>query len=130
MPISIERLEGDYAIAQLAADAAIPSWGDGDGFVSISRTDDELSIVCLQRRIPVDVKADRGWCCYKFVGPFAFDETGIALSVIKPLSENGIGIFLVSTFNTDFLLLKTRNAPEAERRLREVGHDVSSRSGS
>ena len=124
MPISLRRLEGGYAIAQLAADAAIPSWCDGEGFVSINRTDDELSVVCLQSRIPDDVKADRDWRCFKFVGPFAFDETGIALSVIRPLSENGIGIFLVSTFNTDFLLVKNRDAAAVERHLQSVGHHI------
>ncbi|MEJ2629734.1 MAG: ACT domain-containing protein [Acidihalobacter sp.] len=122
MSISIESLDGDYAIAQLAADAAIPSWCDGDGFVSINRTDDELSVVCLQRRIPSDVKTDRDWRCFRFVGPFAFDETGIALSVIQPLSENGIGIFLVSTFNTDYLLIKSSDIQKAERYLRLAGH--------
>lgn len=122
MAISIERLEGGYAIAQLAADAAIPSWCDGEGFVSINRTADELSVVCLQDRIPDDVKADHDWDCFRFVGPFAFDETGIALSVIRPLSENGVGIFLVSTFDTDYLLLKSHRVAEAQRLLSLAGH--------
>ena len=70
------------------------------------------------------MKADLDWRCFKFVGPFAFDETGIALSVIRPLSENGIGIFLVSTFNTDFLLVKNRDAAAVERHLQSVGHHI------
>ena len=63
----------------------IPAWADGEGFVSISRSDDELSIVCRAERIPSGVKQDTGWTCYKFIGPFAFDETGIVASVIGPL---------------------------------------------
>lgn len=125
MPISIQILHGDYAIAQLGADAVIPSWCDGEGFVSINRTGDELSIVCLQSRIPHEVKADRNWRCFRFVGPFAFDDTGIALSVVRPLSEGGIGIFLVSTFNTDYLLLKAHRAEEAKRLLQLAGHGLS-----
>lgn len=122
MPVKLQRLPETYAIAQLQPSAAIPSWCDGDGFVSISRADDELSIVCRQERIPPEVRSDRDWCCYKVVGPFAFDETGILLSVLAPLSGNGLGIFAISTFNGDFVLVKQADRAAAERHLQEAGH--------
>lgn len=122
MPVRIRKLAGDYAIAQLEPTAAAPDWADGEGFVSISRSAEELSVVCLGERVPAGMKADRGWTCYELVGPFAFDETGIALSVIRPLADNGIGIFLVSTFNTDYLLVKTAGLATVERSLTEAGH--------
>ncbi len=89
---------------------------------AISRTDDELSIVCLQDRIPQDVQSDGGWSCFKFQGPFAFDETGVVLSVIEPLSTNGIGIFVVSTFDGDHMLVKSSDLEKARGLLENAGH--------
>jgi uncharacterized protein len=122
--LRLKKLAGAYAVARLEANSHIPAWADGDGFVSIGRTEDELSIVCLQERIPTATRKDRNWTCFKFQGPFAFGETGIVLSVIKPLSENGIGIFVVSTFDGDHLLVKTEDAVTAELLLVANGHLV------
>ena len=120
--ITLRPLAGRYAIARLEPTAAIPAWADGEGFVSIGRTAEELSVVCLAERVPGMVRHDGDWVCFKFEGPFAFDETGIALAVIRPLSETGIGIFLVSTFDTDHLLVKAAHADAARRLLIEAGH--------
>ncbi|TPL93265.1 ACT domain-containing protein [Mesorhizobium sp. B2-3-11] len=122
--IKLKQLTGLHAISRLQADDGIPAWADGPGFVSITRTDDELSITCLQDRVPDAVKHDRDWVAFKLQGPFAFDETGIVLSVIKPLSENGLGIFLVSTFDGDHLLVKAADEPAARGFLREAGHTL------
>jgi hypothetical protein len=122
--VTLKALTGNYAIARLAPAETIPVWADGEGFVSISRSDDELSIVCLQQRIPSDVKQDGDWTGFKLQGPFAFGETGIVLSVIRPLSENGLGIFVVSTFDGDHLLVKNADAADAKRLLAEAGHTV------
>lgn len=122
--VTLKRLEGGYAISRLDPDAPIPVWADGAGFSSISRTEDELSIVSRAERIPAGVRHDIGWTCYRFVGPFAFDETGIVSSVIGPLSAKGFGIFVVSTFDGDHLLLKTATSPAAEEILAEAGHTV------
>lgn len=120
--VTLKRLAGSYAISRLGPDAPLPHWADGEGFVSISRTDEELSIVCRAVRVPLEVRQDKGWTCYKFVGPFAFDETGIVSSVIGPLSGNRIGIFVVSTFDGDHLLIKEDDVPRAEAILRSAGH--------
>lgn len=79
--VRLERLPGTYAVSRLEPGSAIPDWADGAGFVSLSRSDDELSVVCRADRVPAGIKQDTGWACYKFVGPFAFDETGIVSSV-------------------------------------------------
>ncbi|WP_026792889.1 ACT domain-containing protein [Pleomorphomonas oryzae] len=120
--VRLKPLAGSYAISQLASSAQIPAWADGDGFVSISRTEDELSIVCLEDRVPLGIRTDGGWSAFKLEGPFAFDETGVLLSVIEPLSANGIGIFAVSTFDTDYLLVKTADATKACALLGAAGH--------
>jgi uncharacterized protein len=120
--ISLKMLGSRYAIGRLAANEAVPSWADGTGFVSISRTEEELSIVCPEERMPQGVRCDRDWVCFQFLGPFAFDQTGIALSVIRPLSEGDVGIFLISTFDTDYLLIKRPLLERAKRLLQEAGH--------
>jgi uncharacterized protein len=120
--VKLRLLDGAYGVARLGASDAIPAWADGSGFVSISRTDDELSIVCPQDRIPLDARADRDWSCFKLQGPFAFDETGIVLSVISPLSTQGIGIFVVSTFDGDHVLVKEADLEAARRLLTRAGH--------
>ncbi len=122
--VRLQQLDGDYAVARLESDGPIPSWANGAGFVSISRTADELSVVCLAERVPATVRHEAGWTGFKFMGPFAFDETGIALAVIRPLSEAGIGIFLVSTFDTDYLLIKSENTVRARDLLAGAGHKL------
>lgn len=122
--VKLKELEGQYAISQLPANAPDPDWWDGPGFCSVSRGDDELSIVCLEDRVPAGVTVDGGWTAFKFVGPFAFGETGIVLSVLQPLSGNGLGIFVVSTFNGDYLLLKQGDVDSGRRHLLAAGHSL------
>lgn len=122
--VKLNQLPGSYAISRLGASDSIPGWADGPGFVSITRTDDELSITCLQDRVPGTVKHDGDWVAFKLQGPFAFDETGIVLSVIQPLSENGLGIFLVSTFDGDHLLVKAADQVAARTLLVKAGHTL------
>ncbi|CAM3773303.1 hypothetical protein CCOS865_03080 [Pseudomonas reidholzensis] len=122
--IRLKVLPEHYAISRLDGDQALPAWADGEGFVSIARSPDELSIVCHQRRVPEGIKIDRDWRCIQFVGPFAFDEIGIVLSVVRPLTEAGFGVFVVSTFDGDFLLLKADQFTEGLETLREAGHQV------
>lgn len=122
--VRLKRLPGSYAVARLGREAPFPDWADGPGFVSVSRTEDELSIVCLEARVPAEVKSAGRWAVFKFEGPFAFSETGILLSVIEPLSAAGIGIFAVSTFDTDYLLVMETDVAQTVERLREAGHTL------
>lgn len=120
--ITLERASGEYAVSRLDATAAIPPWADGPGFVTISRSAFELSIVCLAERVPAGTACEGNWGCLRFVGPFAFGATGIVLSVVRPLSEGGLGVFVVSTFDGDHILLKEADLPNAVRLLEEAGH--------
>ncbi|MEP0518994.1 MAG: ACT domain-containing protein [Hyphomicrobiales bacterium] len=127
MPVNVtlEQLSGDYAVCLLGATTPVPDWAAGDGFVNVSRGDDELSIVCRADRVPEDVECEAGWTAFKLTGKFAFDETGIVLSVIRPLSSNGLGVFVVSTFHRDYLLVKTAELSNAVQGLSEAGHFVT-----
>ena len=120
--ITLEQASGEYAVSRLDAAAPIPAWADGAGFVSISRSRQELSIVCAAARVPPGTVSEKEWSCWRFVGPFAFGATGIVLSVVRPLSLGGLGVFVVSTYDGDHLLLKTQHLPAAVRLLNDAGH--------
>lgn len=122
--VRLKRLPAEYAVCRLDPASPIPDWADGDGFVSISRSDDELSVVCRAERVPGGVRQDGGWACYKFAGPFSFDDTGIVSSVVGPLSDATIGIFVVSTFDGDHMLIKQADIARAEPLLTDSGHTL------
>ncbi len=120
--VRLNLLDNAYAIARLAPDAPYPAWASGGVFTSISRTTTELSVVCRDQLIPNDVRADRQWRCIQLVGPFALDQSGIVLSVIRPLSEAEIGIFVISTFDGDVVLVKARDLSRSRALLISAGH--------
>ena len=110
-------------ICRLERDAVIPAWATGE-FVSITRTSDELSIVCAERDVPSDVKADRDWQALKIEGPLDLSLTGVLASIAMPLAEAKINIFAISTFDTDYVLVKADRVAEAIGVLRNAGHHV------
>jgi len=112
---------GSYAIVRLAPEAPMPDWATQGDFTSITRTADELSIVCPTANLPVDVHSPQRWICLKLEGPFPFSQTGVLLSFIEPLSKNDIPIFAISTFETDYVLI--------QEEFGEAGLDVLSNAG-
>ncbi len=112
-------------VCQLASDAQIPAWvATAKSFVSITRTTEELSIVCAEGFPPAGVKQESGWRLLKVEGPLDFGLTGILASVLDPLARAGISIFSVSTYNTDYVLVKQDKAEAAVAALRQAGHTV------
>ena len=124
MQLRLQLLDGSLGIARLAPDENVPAWVRG-AFTSVTRTDDELSIVCYEAGIPRNVRAERGWRALRVAGPIAFETTGVAASLVAPLATAGISVFLVATFDTDYLLVKGERLEEALRALRLAGHDVT-----
>jgi hypothetical protein len=122
--ITLEQAPGNYAVSRLDADAALPAWADGPGFMTVSRSAQELSILCLAERVPPGVLSESGWTCFRFVGPFAFGATGIVLSVVQPLSTAGIGVFVVSTYDGDHLMVKHADLARATGLLRAASHTL------
>ncbi|MGA8270489.1 MAG: ACT domain-containing protein [Candidatus Sulfotelmatobacter sp.] len=123
-PLKFRQVLGAYAIVRLAADAAIPGWAANGDFTSITRTANELSIVCRTQNVPSDVDHGPCWICLKLEGPFAFSQTGILLSFIEPLSSDGIPIFAISTYDTDYVLVQEEFADAALQVLEKAGHEV------
>jgi len=102
----------------------MPAWALGAGFLSVTWTTDELSIVCEERRVPAGVQAEKGWAALKLEGPFPFSMTGVLASFAQPLAEAGISIFVVSTFDTDYVLILRDNLERAVKVLGAAGHEM------
>jgi hypothetical protein len=115
--LRMTTLAGRFAVCRLAADAPLPSWPAG-AFVSITRTPDELSIVCEESPVPNDVHAERGWRALRVEGPIPFEVTGVAAGICAPLAAAGISVFLVATFDTDYVLVKAEAYGRAVEALR------------
>ena len=114
---------------RLAPDALVPDWASKGDFTSITRSADELSIVCPADNLPRDVDSPHRWICLKLEGPFPFSQTGVLLSFIEPLSRNDIPIFAISTYDTDYVLIQEEFAWAIDV-LREAGHELWPRHGS
>jgi hypothetical protein len=110
------------AICRMEPHQGVPAWVTESSFYSVTRTENELSLVCPEQRVPRRIKSDHGWCCLKIQGPMALSETGVLASLAGPLAEAGISVFVVSTFDTDYLLIKKENLVRATRVLRQAGN--------
>ncbi len=111
--LTLQILKPKMAICRFPPDETLPGWVEDRPFISVTRTPDELSLVCVEEWVPSDVKTERNWRMIKVKGPLNFSLTGILSSLISPLSDAGIAIFVLSTFNTDYLLLKEENLNRA-----------------
>lgn len=122
MELQLRVLDDRLAVCRLAANASIPAWVFSSGFCSVTRTSDELSVVCAQDRVPSDVRSEPGWRALMLVGPFEFTLTGVLTAIVEPLAEAGVPIFAVSTFDTDYVLVKETSLESAAAALRAAGH--------
>jgi hypothetical protein len=137
-----------FAISRLAADSPIPGWAMQGSFFSVTRTGDELSVVCELSRVPVGVQSQpgwprtdlkpnglgaspigaepvRGWRVFKVHGPFVLSEIGVLSALAAPLAEARISLFAVSTFDTDYLLVASETLSAAIAALERAGHTIN-----
>ena len=119
--LALRQVHGSFAVCRLAAGSPLPAWFKPEAFASVSWSAEEVSITCLASQVPEDVHCERDWRCLMLQGPFAFELTGILLKVLQPLAAAGIGIFAVSTFDTDYVLVKAHAFEDAKRALLESG---------
>jgi hypothetical protein len=122
--LPMELLPGRFAICRLDPRRPVPTWATRGGFHSITRTAEELSIVCLQKNLPARQQAQRGWRLFRVKGPLEFSLTGILASLTAPLAAAGISIFSISTYDTDYLLVKSATLKVALVALRKAGHHI------
>ena len=122
--LTLVFLPDRYAVCRLGGDDPVPDWAYSRGFVSITRTQEELSIVCLQDSVPPNVTCRRDWRCLKVDGPLDFAQAGLLASLAGPLAEEGIPVFVVSTYDTDYLLVSELQATRAAEVLSDAGHRI------
>lgn len=123
MRLTLEVLDVTLAICQLEPGSEVEEWSDGTGIFSVMRTDDEVTIVCSEDLVPEGVKCSKGWKCIHLVGRFEFNEVGILSQLALPLAGASIPIFVMSTYNTDYILVRAQDLPRASEALRMAGHD-------
>jgi len=113
-----------FCICRLPAQAALPGFPEGAAFHSVTRTGEELSIVCVEKAVPPEARVERGFSCLKLEGPFDLGTVGVLARLSGPLAQAGVSIFVVSTFDTDYLLVRETQAATALRILEAEGHQV------
>lgn len=125
MELTFTQLPGDYAIIRLPHDAPVPDWLGVKGLVSVTRADDELSIVCPTQMAPHDVNAEIGWAALRVDMLAALDEPGVVMTAITPISSAGLGVFVISTHLRDYILVRKTEFARARHALVQQGHKVS-----
>ena len=121
---ALRLMAGRYAVCRLSADAPVPSWAASGEWNSVTRTADELSVVCAEAAVPGDVQCEGGWRVLQVGGPLDFSLVGVLAAIAAPLAQAGVSIFAVSTFDTDYVLVKEEKLARSIEALRVAGHDV------
>lgn len=124
-PLTLFLLPETFAVCRLPAGAALPPWATSGSLYAVTRTADELSIVCVQTQVPDGVVCQPGWRCLQVAGPLDFALTGVLASLAGPLAAAGVSIFAISTYDTDYLLLPGSALAGAVTALRNAGHTVA-----
>ncbi len=126
--LTLSILEGRFCILRLEKNSEMPAWIYESNFFSVTRTQEELSIVCressIPENIPADIKAEKGWICLKIEGPLDFGLTGILAGISRILAGNGISIFAISTYDTDYILVREINRENAVKALSTEGYEI------
>ena len=126
MPLRLSVVESEFSVVRLSAGEDVPDWVDGDGaFTSITRTPDELSIVCGSDVVPEGLPIEGPWRAIKVQGPIPMTLIGVIAAIADPLADGGIAIFAISTFDTDYVLVHEQDLEAAIEILHRAGHEIS-----
>ncbi len=102
----------------------MPAWVTGP-FTSVTRTADELSVVCRAASVPGTVQAERDWCAWRVEGKLDFSMVGVLAALATPLAHDGISVFVISTYDTDYLMVRSARAADAAQSLRQAGITIA-----
>jgi len=122
--LRLALLPEPVAICRLAPDAPLPAWAMSATHWSVTRTPDELSIVCPEIVVPPGVQASRGWRAFRVEGPVPLDQTGVLASVTGPLAAVHVSLFVLATYDTDYVLVPAAQRNAAIAALDAAGHEV------
>lgn len=126
--LAIDVRPGEYAVARLAPDALVPANLLDPGepvLISLTRTPEELSVICPAGLAPAGATVEDGWRLLSVRGPLAFTLTGIIAALSSELAAAGVALFSMSTFDTDHVLVRAAELERAVKALREAGHEVT-----
>ena len=123
--MQLRTLPETYAIVRLQPGAELPDWVDKGPFRSVTRTDHEVSVVCRDRDVPEGESAERGWRVIEVLGPLDFSLTGVVASLVDPLAKVEIPLFVISTFETDYVLVRGGDLDDTIEALELAGHEVA-----
>lgn len=123
--LSLLAVDGTFAICRLDPHEPVPACATSCPVWSVTRTADELSIVCAESAVPNGVPCERGWRCLRVAGPIPFSAIGVLASLTAPLAGADVSIFAISTFDTDYLLVKAVDYERAVSVLRKAGHTAA-----
>jgi hypothetical protein len=124
--LTLTLLPDALAICRFDGAAQLPKWATAASWWSVTRTPDELSVVCAEARVPEGVVASRGWRALRFAGPLPLDQTGILASVTTPLAAARVSVFAIATYDTDYVLIPAAQCATAIDALERAGHSVGS----
>lgn len=125
--LTLFTLPQTYAVCRLDPNGHIPYWAlIGGDFVLLTRTDSELSIVCLEENVPPEIKSERGWRYINVEGAFPFTVAGVHASLAVPLAEANISVLAIATYDTDHILVKDEDLERALQALALAGHTIRS----
>jgi len=127
--LSLRLLPERMAVCRFEPSAPLPDWIDAAGFYSVTRTAEELTIVCSEAFARHDTICEHGWRCFKVRGALDFSEIGIIFSIARPLAENGVSIFVLSTFDTDYFMVKQTDLAKTIDALKATGHRIAPEDG-
>lgn len=124
--LQISILKESLTVCRLNPTDTVPDWATAGRFFNITRTFDELSIVCEERLAPPGVQMEGGWRGLKVEGPLDFALTGILSGLSTALAQAGISLFAISTYDTDYILIKGEDLRKAMETLNQAGYSVKS----
>ena len=129
MPVSLqlEAIETRLAVCRLEAGSDLPPWVDRSReFTSVTRTTDELSIVCAYDAVPEGIPMEGPWRALRVQGPLVMTLIGVVAALANPLADAGISIFALSTYDTDYILVHEPDFEAALGALKGAGHVIVS----
>jgi uncharacterized protein len=124
MPLDLVLLPGAYAVCRLDPNAGLPAWAGKGEFVSVTRTPRETSVVCPQEQVPAGVVGERDFRVLRVQGSLDFSLTGVLDSMVGPLAAEKIAVFTISTYETDYLLIREEALARTVEILIRSGHNI------
>jgi hypothetical protein len=122
--LTLKLLDKEYSIYRLSSQEDIPIDIFSRGFSSVTKTSEETSIVCESSIVIKDSVVSKNWTCLKFVGPLSLNQTGILAGISNILAKEKISIFVVSTYDTDYIFIKTQNIKKSLNILQYEGYSI------